>query len=729
MIVKKIYPVTDMMCTSCANSVQTALEKEQGVVSANVNYANAKATVEFDTKITSPEKLKKTIIDAGYDLEIDYLSVEELEQKQAQQHQKLRKNFWGSLVCAVPVFIISMFHLHFPYHQYVQGILATITLFFFGRRFFVGAYKQLLHKSANMDTLVAVSTGTAFLYSWSNVFFADFWISKGIEPHLYFEAAVVIIAFILLGKLLEEQAKGKTSEAIKKLMGLQPTSVWVKKDADWVEIPINDVQKGDVILVKPGQKIAVDGKVIQGESYVDESMITGEPLAIRKLTGKEVFAGTINQLGSFQMEAEKIGAQTLLSSIVKAVEEAQGSKAPVQKLVDKIAGIFVPAVICIAIISFVLWIILDKQNGFSYGLQAFVTVLVIACPCALGLATPTAIMVGIGKGAENGILIKDAESLELASKVSTIVLDKTGTITEGNPVVTHSFWTNQQKHLPILYSLEHKSEHPIAQAIIRQWKNIPLVEISDFENKTGQGVQAYTNNLLYRVGSVLWFKELDFIFPENIQQKIDQWKEKSTVILFAEDKNIVAVLAISDTIKKTSKQAIELLQKQSIDVYMLTGDEEKSAQNIAEQVGISHVKSGVKPAEKQSFVKELQQANKIVAMVGDGINDSQALAQSDVSIAMGKGSDIAMSVAQITLISSDLLKIPQAIKLSYQTVRTIRQNLFWAFIYNVIGIPIAAGVLYPLGGFLLNPMLAGAAMALSSVSVVTNSLLLKRKKI
>lgn len=729
MYIKKIFPVSDMMCAVCANSVETALKQAKGVKYASVNYATQKATIEFNDKETSPEMLKKIVIDAGYDLQIDFISSEEIQAEKEKRLSLLQKKFWGSLLCALPVFVISMFHLEFPYHEYLQGFLTTLSLFWFGKRFFVGAWKQLQHLSANMDTLVAISTGTAYVYSWSSVLLKNFWIERGIEPHLYFESAVVIISFILLGKLLEERAKGQTSSAIKKLMGLKPTSVWAKRDSGWEEINIEAIEKGDILLVKSGQKIAVDGQVTQGESYVDESMITGEPLAVKKFVGEKVFSGTINQLGSFQMIAQKIGTETLLSQVIKAVEEAQGSKASIEKLTDKISRIFVPIVIGIALISFILWNILDSENGFSHGLQAFVTVLVIACPCALGLATPTAIMVGIGKGAENGILIKNTDCLEQLYRVDTIVLDKTGTITEGNPTVIDDFWLNKSTHLPILLGLESSSQHPLAQSITKYYRNNISVEITQFQTIVGQGVQALFQGKLYRVGNVCWARDLGVNFSSEIEEKIELWKNNSSVVVFFDETEILAILSISDAIKKTSKEAILQLKKSGIEVFMLTGDQEKSAEYIARQVGISSVKSEVKPSEKQQFIQNLQHNGKIVAMVGDGINDSQALAQANVSIAMGKGSDIAIDVAGLTIISSDLLKIPKAITLSQQTLKTIRQNLFWAFIYNIIGIPIASGILYAFGGFLLNPMIAGAAMAFSSVSVVTNSLLLKRKKI
>ncbi|MDO4880616.1 MAG: heavy metal translocating P-type ATPase [Capnocytophaga sp.] len=726
---KEIYPVSGMMCASCAISVEKVLQEAKGVKQVSVNYANQKANITFDASITSPQILKNIVKDAGYNLEINTITEETLRTKEQERYKKLQRTFWGSLLCSLPVFILSMFHLHFPYSDWVQAILATIGLIFFGKRFFIGAYNQLKHKSANMDTLVALSTSVAYLYSLSSLIFTDFWAKHGIATHLYFESAVMIISFILLGKMLEESAKGKTSEAIRKLIGLKPSEVLVKKENEWLQIPIEEVQLDDILLVKAGQKIAVDGSVIEGETYIDESMITGEAIPVKKSVGDFVFSGTTNGQGAFQMQAQKIGTDTLLSSIIKAVENAQGSKPPVQKLVDKIAAIFVPMVILIAFISFGLWLLLDKENGFSHGLQAFVSVLVIACPCALGLATPTAIMVGIGKGAENGILIQDAQSIELASKINTIVLDKTGTITKGNPSVIFDFWTDKQKYLPILYSMELHSSHPLAEAITKHWAGTTLIELSNIEEIAGAGIQAINKDEFFRIGNLHWIKENNILISNYFEEKITSFQNEGSLVFFANSKEVVGLIIIADEIKPTSEEAIKILHKQKIDVYMLTGDNEKTATHIGQKVGISHIKANVKPTDKQDFIKEFQQQGKIVAMVGDGINDSQALAQADVSIAMGKGSDIAMEVAQLTIISSDLLKIPKTIHLSTQTLRTIRQNLFWAFIYNLIGIPIAAGVLYIFGGGLLNPMYAGAAMAFSSVSVVMNSLLLKQKKI
>ena len=584
-----------------------------------------------------------------------------------------------------------------------------------------------------MDTLVASSTGVAYLFSVFNLFFPDFWLSRGITPHVYFESSSVIIAFILLGRLLEERAKGNTSQAIKKLMGLQPKTVTLVVNEALKEVPITQVRPGDIIQVKPGERIAVDGVVTDGSSYVDESMLSGEPVPVAKRKDAKVYAGTINQKGSFRFRADKVGTDTLLAKIIHLVQDAQGSKAPVQKLVDKVAAVFVPVIMGIALLSFTLWMVLDPSDGFTHGLLALVTVLIIACPCALGLATPTAIMVGIGKGAERGILIKDAESLETAKKVNAVVLDKTGTVTEGHPAVQHILWTDGEarQYAPVLLALERKSEHPLAEAILLneelRMKNEEW-SVNNFESLTGQGVKGTYKGVAYYAGNRRLMEGKRITPP--LQEAASAWEaEAQTVIWFANETEALAVIAIADRIKPSSVEAIRTLQDEDIEVHLLTGDNEATAQAIARQAGIAKYKAGVLPQDKAAYIRQLQQTGKVVAMVGDGINDSAALAQADLSIAMGNGSDIAMDVAKMTLISSDLRKIPEALRLSRLTVRTIRQNLFWAFIYNTIGVPIAAGVLYPVCGFLLNPMIGGAAMAFSSVSVVTNSLRLRKKKL
>ena len=731
--VKNTFPVLGMTCASCAGSAESIVTYEPGVVSAAVNFATGNLTVEYLPNMTDAAKLQKAVQSIGYDLliEDETKQQETLEVIHAQKFQNLKiKTIWATIL-SFPVVVIGMFFMNMPYADPIMWLFSTPVVLWLGKDFFINAWKQAIHRSANMDTLVALSTGIAYLFSVFNMLLPEFWHRRGLHAHVYFEAASVIIAFILLGKLLEEKAKGNTSSAIKKLMGLQSkTVIVILPDGTQKQTAIEEVATGDVILVKPGEKIAVDGIVTSGSSYVDESMLSGEPIPVLKKGSEKVFAGTINQKGSFQFKAVKVGKETMLAQIIKTVQDAQGSKAPVQKLVDKIAGIFVPVVIGIAILTFMLWFVLDGDNGVVHGLLAAVTVLVIACPCALGLATPTAIMVGVGKGAENGILIKDAESLELAKKVDAIVLDKTGTITEGRPEVTGFKWLNNDDAASnVLLSIEKQSEHPLAEAVVKHFDGIPTPALSGFESITGKGAKAGHDNDTYYVGNKKLLAENNIIIDDQLQIQAEQWGSQSkTVIWFLNSRQALAVIAISDNIKEKSAQAIQEMQAMGIDLYMLTGDNEATAKAIAEQTGIRHYKAEVLPQHKAAFIKELQQQGKIVAMVGDGINDSTALATADVSIAMGKGSDIAMDVAKMTIISSDLTKIPQAIRLSKQTVATIKQNLFWAFVYNLIGIPIAAGILYPINGFLLNPMIAGAAMAFSSISVVSNSLRLKWKK-
>ena len=731
--VKNSFPVLGMTCASCAGSVESIVKYQEGVVNASVNFATGNLIVEYLPNMTDAAKLQKAVQSIGYDLliEDETKQQETLEAIHEKKFKQLKTKTTWAVVLSLPVVVIGMFFMDMPYGNEIMWVFSTPVVLWLGRDFFVNAWKQAKHRSANMDTLVALSTGIAYIFSVFNMLFMDFWHQRGLHAHVYFEAAAVIIAFILLGKLLEEKAKGNTSTAIKKLMGLQPkTVIVIQSDGTEKQTAIDEVNAGDIILVKPGEKIAVDGMVTSGSSYVDESMLSGEPVPVLKKENEKVFAGTINQKGSFQFEAVKVGKETMLAQIIKMVQDAQGSKAPVQKLVDKIAGIFVPVVIGIAIFTFILWFFLGGDNGIVQGLLAAVTVLVIACPCALGLATPTAIMVGVGKGAEKGILIKDAESLELAKKVDAIILDKTGTITEGRPQVTGIQWLNNDDTAKdILLSIEKQSEHPLAEAVVKHLEGVAATQLSDFDSITGKGAKANHNNETYFVGNKKLLAENNISIPNQLQQQADEWgKQSKTVIWFSDSKQALSVIAISDKIKETSVAAIKEMQEMGIDLYMLTGDNGATAKAIAEQTGIRHYKAEVLPQHKADFVKELQQQGKTVAMVGDGINDSTALATADVSIAMGKGSDIAMDVAKMTIISSDLTKIPQAIRLSKQTVATIKQNLFWAFIYNLIGIPIAAGILYPVNGFLLNPMIAGAAMALSSVSVVSNSLRLKWKK-
>lgn len=722
-----------MSCASCAARVDKTLNGLPGVYQATMNYATAVAQVEYNPEVCSDATLQSAVQDAGYDLLVDTGedAADKAEEIRLTRYRKIKRRTVAALLLSLPIMVISMFFEDISSLKYVLWILATPVVFGLGREFYINAWRQLKHGTSNMDTLVAVSTGIAYTFSVFNLLFPDFWLSRGIEPHIYFEAASVIIAFILLGRLLEERAKQNTSTAIKKLISLQPKTITIIVDSDERTVPITAVQKGDTILVKPGERIAVDGMVVTGESYVDESMLNGEPVPLHKQSGEKVFAGTINQKGTFRFIADKIGSDTMLAQIIRMVQDAQGSKAPVQKLVDRIARFFVPAIISISIIAFIAWIFLAPTNGFTNGLLAMVTVLIIACPCALGLATPTAIMVGIGKGAEKGILIKDAQSLEIAQKIDTIILDKTGTITAGHPIVVESLWENGFEHSrKILYSLEKLSEHPLSDAVVNTLQNEKEISIDKFENVPGKGVKGIVGSQTYYVGNLSLLNDNHITIASHLQELANKWtQEAKTLVWFADSTQAIAAIALTDEIKQTSAQAISQLQEMGVEVYMLTGDNAISAQAISRKVGINHYKAGVLPNEKAQFIKELQANGKKVGMVGDGINDSAALAQADLSIAMGQGSDIAVDTAMATILSSDLLKIPETIRLSQLTIKTIYQNLFWAFIYNLIGIPIAAGIFYSVNGFLLNPMWASATMAFSSVSVVLNSLRLKRKRI
>lgn len=722
-------PVTGMSCAACAQSVETILTKQPGVENTTVNFADESARIVFNPQQTSLEKLQKAVQGIGYGLIID---AENAQEKQAEYKENrlktLQSNLIWSALLTIPVVGLGMVWMDWPPANYLMWGLSTPVVFWFGRKFFVNAVKQARFGQTSMDTLVAMSTGIAYAFSVFNTVYPEFWHQRRLHPHVYFEAAAVVVTFILLGKWLEERAKSNTSSAIKKLMGLQPQTVIRIENGEEVQVPLAEVGVGDRLLVRPGDKIPVDGQVKSGHSYVDESMISGEPIPLEKTKGTKVFAGTVNQQGSFHFIAQKVGSDTLLAQIIRQVQEAQGSKAPIQRLVDKIAGIFVPVVLGIAVLTFLVWWLIGGENALTYALLNAVTVLVIACPCALGLATPTAIMVGVGKGAENGILIKDAESLERAYRMDTLILDKTGTITEGKPSVTDSQW-NDEAWKPVLLGLESQSTHPLAQAIVQALKaeKVKPAAVSALENVPGKGIRGQVEGVVFRAGSPRWMEEEGVVLD---QWPVQQWQNQArTVIVLAREQEVLAVLAINDPIKAHSKKAITQLRKQGVQVLMLTGDNAQTAAQVAAEVGVTEFRAEVLPSDKAEVVKAYQSQGKVVAMVGDGINDSQALAQADVSIAMGHGSDVAMDVAKMTLISGDLLQLPKALRISRLTVHAIRQNLFWAFIYNIIGIPIAAGVLYPLNGFLLNPMIAGAAMALSSVSVVMNSLRLKYRRV
>jgi Cu2+-exporting ATPase len=726
------FPVLEMTCAACATSVESMLKSTAGVQDATVNFANQTALVSYDPDVVKPADLQTSVRSIGYDLIVDVEDPQAVHEAAEQEnYAKLKRRTIWALILSLPVAILGMFFTDLSYGKYASMLLSAIVIFYLGRSYFFTAWKQAKYRQVNMDTLVALSTGIAFLFSAFNTVYPEFWHQRGLHAHVYFEAAALIIAFISLGKLLEEKAKSRTSGAIKKLMGLQPSTVLSVVAGIEKVIPIEEVTVGSIIIIRPGEKIPVDGTVTSGSSFVDESMISGESIPVQKAAGEKVFAGTMNQNGSFQFVAEKVGEDTVLANIIRMVRQAQGSKAPVQRLVDRVAGIFVPVVLGISVLTFTAWMLFGGENAFSHALLTSITVLVIACPCALGLATPTAIMVGIGKGAENNILIKDAESLELAHGVNAVVLDKTGTITEGRPTVVDVQWksgldTSQLKN--ILYSMETRSDHPLAGAVVVHFKDElrKNLAIDNFENITGRGVKGIIDGKQYYVGNKKLLDENGVSVDSDILQRIGKWQsEGNTVVYFSDSQQVIALFAIADKIKEGSLSAIRALKKEGIEIHMLTWDNEGTASTVARALGIEHFQAELLPSDKAQFVRKLQGSGKVVAMVGDGINDSEALAAADVSIAMGKGSDIAMDVAKITLISSDLRSVPRAISLSKKTVRTIRQNLFWAFIYNVLGIPLAAGILYSVNGFLLDPMIAGAAMALSSVSVVGNSLRLQ----
>jgi P-type Cu2+ transporter len=743
-VIRKSYPVTGMTCASCANSVESMLRSHEGVHSAAVNYASNSVLVEYDTDRTNPQAMKETVQSIGYDLVIaepEQFDDADTEDDHHHHHKpaehealiQLQRNTLWSVLLSLPTVAIGMFFMNIPYANEIMWALSTPVLFVFGRQFFVTAWKQARHKRANMDTLVALSTGIAYVFSVFNILFPQFWLDRGLEAHVYFEAAAVIVTFILLGKLLEERAKSSTSSAIKKLMGMQPKFVIrIGPDDSEERVAISHIQKGNILVVKPGEKIPVDGTITMGHSFVDESMISGEPLPVEKTKDHPVFAGTINQKGVLRVHADKVGGDTILAHIIEMVQMAQGSKAPVQKLVDKVAGIFVPVVIVISVITFAVWTLFGGENGVTQGLLTMVTVLVIACPCALGLATPTAIMVGIGKGAEQGMLIKDAESLEKAHRLTDIIFDKTGTLTVGQVTISDVAWLDDNEPdadaISVMYSIERQSEHPLAQAVVDHLAShgAQSTPVNAFITLPGKGVLAKAGGHTWWIGNRAMMDEQKVQIPDDLNQKADEWQQKArTLIWFAKGTQLMGLMGASDQLRPTTAEAISQLKAMGIEPHLVTGDNATTANALAAELGIQNVMAESLPDHKHEYVKKLQAQGRIVAMIGDGINDSQALAQADVSIAMGKGTDIAMDVAMMTLLSSDLLAVPRAIHLSDRTVRTVRQNLFWAFIYNLIGIPIAAGVLYPFYGFLLNPMIAGGAMALSSVSVVMNSLRLK----
>ena len=727
----KVLPVLEMSCVMCAKNVESTVQVLEGVKEASVNFAANTLSVTFDSTIISLQKIQSAVQSAGYGLIVEEEDPIAKQEEMAQIHyRKMKRKVVGAWCLAIPLAVLGMVFMHLSWVNWVMMGLALAIMLFFGRSFYVNGWRHACTGNANMDTLVALSTLIAFLFSLFNTVYPEYWLRKGLEPHVYFEASGVIIAFVLLGKLMEERAKNSTSSAIRGLMGLQPkTARWVKGLKE-MEVPIAALQVGYMVSVRPGEKIPVDGVLVKGNSSVDESMLSGEPIPVEKNSGDKVLAGTINQKGAFVMRTTGVGSQTVLAQIVRMVQEAQGSKAPVQRIVDKISRIFVPTVVFLSFLTFVCWLMIGGESYFSHALLSAVSVLVIACPCALGLATPTALMVGIGKGAERHILIKDAFALENLCKVDAVVLDKTGTLTEGTPMVTDICWIEEENDSvrDILYTAELKSEHPLASALVR-WledRGAKLCLVDCFESLTGRGIQVEVKDTVYWVGSQNLLADFHASVPEATQQVIRQWQQEGrSIVYYGRENLLLAALAISDRLKPTSMSAVEALKKEGVEVHLLTGDGLRTAEQVAASLGIVSYKAEVLPNGKEAYIVALQKQGKRVAMVGDGINDSQALARADVSIAMGKGTDIAMDVAMVTLMTSDLLLVPEAIRLSRQTVRLIRQNLFWAFVYNLIGIPLAAGAFFFVNGLLLNPMWASAAMAFSSVSVVMNSLRLK----
>jgi Cu2+-exporting ATPase len=711
--------------------VEEAVRALRGVEEATVNFAANTLNVTYLPADITVEELQTAVQAAGYDVVIeeeDPLAVAEALNR--KRYQRIKRQAAGAWLLVVPLGLLHMSGVHTAYTGWVMMGLSLAIMGLFGRSFYVNGVRHALRGNANMDTLVALSTSIAFLFSLFNTVFPQFWHVRGLFPVVYYEASGVIVAFILLGKLLEERAKKSTSSAIRGLMGLQPKTAWRVVGGKEEETPISALRKGDRIHVKPGERIPVDGTVEEGESLVDESMLSGEPLAVAKKAGDRVLAGSINQKGAFTLEATGVGRGTVLAHIIRMVQEAQGSKAPVQRLADRISRWFVPAVVLISIVTFISWLAIGGEARFPYALLAAVSVLVIACPCALGLATPTALMVGMGKAAERHILIKDAFALEHLCKIDTIVLDKTGTLTEGVPRVVDSYWLSEPDicYLDILYTAETASGHPLASAVI-EWledSGASLFRPERFETVTGQGVRMQVGDLTYWVGNETLMTSFDAVIPGEVSKQAIRWKGKGySLVFYGEGTRLLAAIAVSDRIKPTSAMAVNRLKSEGIALHLLSGDHTEAVETVASALGIDCFKGGVLPDGKEDYIKALQATGRQVAMVGDGINDSQALARADVSIAMGKGTDIAMGVSMVTLMTSDLALIGEAIRISKQTVRLVRQNLFWAFIFNLIGIPLAAGVLYPVNGLLLDPVFASAAMAFSSVAVVANSLRLK----
>lgn len=737
-IVKKIIPVDGMHCASCAGNVQKCLLALPGVKKADVNLATNAVRLEYDSSVVSESAMKEAVHNRGFELLIDEAKPEEIARKaSADYRNRLKWNTIGAWSVEVVMMVICwLIPISFLVKAWILCALAFIVILAFGRDFFYQAWKQLRVGSCNMDTLVALSTGISFLFSLANTLWPDFWTARGVQPYIYYESSVMIMAFVLLGRLMEERAKGRTDLAIRSLIGLQGKTAHLLIDDEVKDVPVGQLNIGDIILIRTGEKIPADGLLIDGNGYVDESMVSGEAMPVAKGIGDKVLTGTLNQGGAFSIRIEQVGEGTFLSHIIQMVQEAQESKAPVQQLVDKVTAVFVPIIIGIALLTFIVWMIVGGTSSLAMALVSSMSVLVIACPCALGLATPTAIMVGIGKGAVNQILIKDASSLELLHKTDCFVFDKTGTLTEGKPVVVHQDWQPYATsfHRAILLAMESRANHPLAAPVISALLNynVAPVDISSFRQIPGKGLQAEYDGQLYWVGNERMRKEFlkeDNTFETDNSSLLSSEAGGGTVIYFGSEHRLFARICFTDPVKSSASDMIKTLHSIGKKTYILSGDAEPVVAGVAKAVGIHSYKGGLLPEDKENYIRNLQRHGHIVAMIGDGINDSQALARADVSIAMGKGTDVAINTASVTLISSDLRSLVKACRLSDATIQCIRENLFWAFIYNIIALPLAAGILYPVLGIVLNPGIAAAAMAFSSVSVVSNSLRVRTKKI
>jgi Cu+-exporting ATPase len=740
---KVILPVQGMTCASCVNRVEKALKSLKGVVDVNVNFATQRASVEYLSGEATVKGLKQAVRDAGYDvLEVKEEDIVEKERLAREAElTRLKWKFLTGAVLLVPILVLmygaslleKWFGLSSQANFFIQFLLATPVQFWAGWQFYVGFWKALKHKTSDMNTLIAVGSSAAYLYSLIVTFLPHLFMVKGVMLDVYFDTSAAIIVLILLGRFLEARAKGKTSEAIKKLIGLQPKTARVIRDGSEVDIPVEDVTLGDIVVVRPGEKIPVDGILKEGYSSVDESMVTGESLPVEKKAGDTVIGATLNKTGTFRFEAAKVGKDMVLAQIIRLVQEAQGSKPAIARMVDVIASYFVPVVIALAILTFVVWVLFGPQPAFTYAFLNFIAVLIIACPCALGLATPTSIMVGTGKGAENGILIRGAEALETAHQLNAIVLDKTGTLTRGEPSVTDivaSDAFSEKDLLTLAASAEKGSEHSLGEAIVKRARTdgLTLFEPSDFQAIAGHGIEATVNSKRILLGNPRLMEERGIPLDGMAEKATGLSIEGKTPMFLAVDGRCAGIIAVADTLKENSREAVETLHRMGLEVVMLTGDNERTAKAIAGQIGIDRVLAEVLPETKAEEIRKLQAEGKKVGMVGDGINDAPALAQANVGIAIGTGTDVAMESSDITLIGGDLRGVVTAIALSKATIRNIKQNLFWAFAYNTILIPVAAGVLFPFFGILLNPIFAAGAMAFSSVTVVSNALRLRRFK-